>query len=101
MDPETARARAYEHSQQGEYGPAIRYLYLSLLLYLDKAGLITYDTGKTNGEYINETRGSMRDRAEHFAFLTALFERKWYGMEESSAGDFQQCTETFAEIVDL
>ena len=98
-DPESARRQAHEYSQQGEYSQAIRYLYLSLLLYLDRAGSLIYDPGKTNGEYIGEIRGNTENKAEHFAFLTSFFERKWYGMEESSAGDFQQCEETFAELV--
>ena len=100
-DPEAARRQAHEYSQQGEHRQAIRYLYLSLLLYLDKAGLLMYDAGKTNGEYIGEIRGNTENKAENFAFLTSFFERKWYGMEKSSAGDFQQCEETFTELVGL
>lgn len=98
-DPETAKAQAHECFQRGEYRQAIRYLYLSLLLNLNRAGLLSYDVAKTNGEYLGEIRISMSDRAERFASLTQFFERKWYGMEESSAGDFQQCEETFAELV--
>ena len=98
-DPEIAKAQAHECFQRGEYRQAIRYLYLSLLLNLNRAGLLAYDVAKTNGEYLGEVRVSMSDGAERFASLTQFFERKWYGMEESSAGDFQQCEETFAELV--
>jgi hypothetical protein len=99
MDSETARARAHECSQGGDYRQAIRYLYLSLLLYLDKAGLLTYDVSRTNGEYLSEIYGSMGNQAERFAFLTLFFERKWYGMEKSSAGDFQQCEEAVDRLI--
>lgn len=98
-DPETAKAQAHEYFQRGEYRQAIRYLYLSLLLNLNRAGLLVYDAAKTNGEYLGEIRVSMSGKAERFAALTQFFERKWYGMEESRAEDFQQCEETFAELV--
>lgn len=97
-DPETAKAKAHEYFQSGEYRQAIRHLYLSLLLNLDRAGLVTYDVAKTNGEYESEVRASMSGKAESFHLLTRFFERKWYGMEESNAMDFQQCEETFAEL---
>lgn len=98
MDPGAMRAQAYEDSQRGNYRRAIRYLYLSLLLYLDRAGLLTYDVGKTNGEYLSEIYTNMGETAEDFVALTLFFERKWYGMEQSSAGDFLQCEETFARL---
>ena len=99
MDPGAARERAYECSQRGDYRQAIRYLYLSFLLYLDKAGLLTYDAGKTNGEILSEVYGSMGNQAERFAFLTLFFERKWYGTEESSVADFRQCKEAVDGLV--
>ena len=101
IDPEAVRMQANEFYRAGDYRRAIRYLYLSLLLYLDKAGLLTYDTGKTDGEYLDEIYGNMADEAERFASLTLFFERKWYGMEESSAGDFQQCEDTFVRLTGL
>ena len=100
MDPEAMRTQAYECSQKGDYKQAIRYLYLSLLLCLDKAGLLTYGAGRTNGEYVDEVHSSMDEGVERFASLTLLFERKWYGMEESSAGDFRQCEEIFIGLTD-
>ncbi len=93
--------QANEFYRAGDYRRAIRYLYLSLLLYLDKAGLLTYDAGKTDGEYLDEIYGNMKDEAERFASLTLFFERKWYGMEESSAGDFQHCEDTFVRLTGL
>ncbi len=97
-DPEAVRNQAHECFQRGEYRQAIRYLYLSLLLHLDKTGLLKYDLAKTNGEYLGDIRVSMIEKAEGFASLTRFFEQKWYGMEESSAGDFQQCEKTFVEL---
>ncbi len=98
-DPEAVKNQAHECFQRGEYRQAIRYLYLSLLLHLDKTGLLKYDIAKTNGEYLGEVRVSMTSKVDRFASLTRLFEQKWYGMEESSAGDFQQCEETFVELI--
>lgn len=98
MDPGVARMQAYEYSKKGDYRSAIRYLYLSLLLHLDKSGLLTYDASKTNGEYFGEVYSSIGGKAETFASLTLLFERKWYGMEECSAGDFQRYEEKLLDV---
>lgn len=101
MDPAAARKQAYECSQRGDYRQAIRYLYLSFLLHLDKVGLLTYNTSKTNGEILSEACASIGNKAQVFAFLTLSFERKWYGMEESSAADFQQCEEAVDRLMGL
>jgi len=98
IDPEAVKTQAYEFAKTGDYRQAIRYLYLALLLYLDKADLLTYDMSKTDAEYIIEARRSMGNEAEQFGALTLFFERKWYGMEESSPGDFRQCEETFVRL---
>jgi hypothetical protein len=98
VDPEMVKMQAYGYSRTGDYKRAIRYLYLALLLYLDKAGLLAYDVGKTDGEYLGEIHGSMKDEADRFVSLTLFFERKWYGKEESDAGDFQQCEEAFVRL---
>jgi len=100
-DPESMKIEAYEWSQKGDYRQAIRCLFLSLLLYLDKIGLLTYDQGKTNGQYLSEAHKGMANEAENFAFLILLFERKWYGMEESSEQDFHQYKQTFASLIGL
>jgi hypothetical protein len=98
---ENMLTQAYNCSQDGNYREAIRYLFLSLLTYLDNVCLITYEAAKTNGEYINEFNKSVGNEAERFASLALLFERKWYGMEESNIQDFQECEEYFHAIRDI
>ena len=100
-DPESVKREAYEWSQKGDYRQAIRCLFLSLLLYLDKMGLLTYDQGKTNGQYLSEVHKGMANEAKTFASLTLLFERKWYGMEGSSEQDFHQYEQAFASLIGL
>jgi hypothetical protein len=98
-DPELIKIEAHKWSQKGDYRQAIRCLFLSLLLYLDKMGLLNYDPGKTNGQYLSEVHKGMDNKAETFASLTLLFERKWYGMEESSEQDFHQYEQAFASLI--
>ncbi len=100
-DPESIRREAYEWSQKGDYRQAIRCLFLSLLLYLDKVGMLAYDPGKTNGQYLGEVYKGMDKEAKAFASLTLLFERKWYGMEESTQQDFHQYEQAFASLIGL
>ena len=101
VDPESMKIEAYEWSQKGDYRQAIRCLFLSLLLYLDKTGMLTYDQGKTNGQYLSEAHKRMANEAENFASLILFFERKWYGMEESSEQDFHQYEQAFASLIVL
>lgn len=98
MDPQDMRKQAYEYYDTGDYRQAIRYLYLSLLLYMNKANFIVYESGKTDGEYIREIKENTIEIYESFASLAKFFQRKWYGAEESTKGDFKKCEEVFATL---
>jgi len=100
VSPQAMESKAYEYFRTGDHRQAIRHLYLSILLYLDGAGLLTYEQGKTDGEYIAEAQSNMSDKAGSFASLTLLFEREWYGMEESGERDFKQCEDIFVRLVE-
>lgn len=65
----------------GDYAQALRALYLSLLVVLHRRRLISYDTTKTNWEYVWEL-GIKRDEHKPFETLTSAFDYKWYGRRE-------------------
>jgi len=88
-DTEQLRTQASICAENGEYREAIRYLYLSLLLFLDKKMLIRYRLSKTNREYLQEFQKNEKE-IESFYRLVSFFEGKWYGMEPCSSIDYRQ-----------
>ena len=94
IDYSRLRERAAVLAENGEFRDAVRYLYLSLLLFLDNRQLISFRLSKTNREYLSELRKSSRDM-ERFAGLVQLFERKWYGMEDCTESDYLEFRATY------
>ena len=54
---------------------------------LHRRRLISYDSAKTNWEYVWELKPG---RQEHkpFEALTSAFDHKWYGRKECSKGEY-------------
>ncbi len=84
----TALQQASTLARGGDYRTAVRYLYLSSLLWLDERGLLRYDRALTNREYLEH----LRDNPELQARLTPIvdtFDRVWYGHVTLDAEGFQ------------
>lgn len=71
----------------GDYRSAVRYLYLSSLLWLDERGLLRYDRMLTNREYLDRLAHNheLRDR---MAPIVDTFDRVWYGHTPLDAEGF-------------
>ncbi len=80
LTAETAFERAGALSDGGDYRTAIRYLYLSALLYLDERGLLRYDRSKTNREYLRMVAADP-PLARSLRAVVEVFDRVWYGFE--------------------
>lgn len=99
-DENQLRSQAAASAEKGDFRDAIRYQYLSLLLFLDKKQLIRFRFSKTNHEYLQEYRISEGGtETESFAGLLAFFERKWYGMEPCNECDYQEFRAMYMCIV--
>ena len=88
--PTDLRKLAGQHAARGDYRAALRWAYLALLVALDACGLIHYDQRKTNWEYLRQLE---RDSALFAPAreLTLMFDRKWYGQEDTSAAEYAEC----------
>lgn len=83
-DPEahlTARSaldQASDIARSGDHRTAMRYLYLSALLWLDERDMLRYDRALTNREYLDRVREhpALRDRLTP---IVDTFDRVWYG----------------------
>jgi hypothetical protein len=92
-DPEaglTARIaldQASEIARGGDYRAAMRYLYLSALLWLDERDLLRYDRALTNREYLDRLRDNVTLH-ERLRPVVETFDRVWYGHAPLDAQSF-------------
>ncbi len=90
---------ADNEASRGRFREAFRNIYLATLLLLDKAHLITYADGSTNGEYMRALRRqSARDQAQVFGDMTLLFDQSIYGSRDVSADDYHRSKSRFHEL---
>jgi hypothetical protein len=80
--------RAQSQAQSGDYRTAVRYLYLSSLLWLDERKLLRYDRSLTNREYLDQVRADPA-LAQQLTPVISTFERVWYGQRPIAEQDFQ------------
>jgi len=74
----TALEQAGDLARGGDYRTAVRYLYLSALLWLDEREALRYDRALTNREYLERVRDNPALR-ERLAPVVETFDRVWYG----------------------
>ena len=93
------RKKAQEFAKQGDYRSAVRYLYLSILVYLDEKGEIEYDRTETNSEYLEKV--SMDSPLYGgLAILTTVFERCWYGLTALSGEEYSQFRDYYENVLE-
>ncbi|MGH9797295.1 MAG: DUF4129 domain-containing protein, partial [Candidatus Polarisedimenticolia bacterium] len=83
--PDDWLARAQELLDRGDLRQAVRAIYLSVLSYLARSGLIGLARHKSNREYLAEVARRGRARPEAAALFSeaiALFDKTWYGRFE-------------------
>lgn len=78
LSASSARDQAAELARSGDYRTAVRYMYLSALLWLDERNLLRYDRALTNREYLEQVRANPALRAQ-LAPIVDTFDRVWYG----------------------
>ncbi len=86
LSAKAAQQQAQSLANQGDYRTAIRYLYLSALLWLDERNLLIYDHALTNREYLAQLQDvTLRERLKP---IVETFDRVWYGHAPVSADEF-------------
>jgi hypothetical protein len=94
-DPESqltansALQQASTLARGGDYRTAVRYLYLSSLLWLDERGTLRYDRALTNREYLDRLADNPELRAR-LQPIVDTFDRVWYGHILLDTEDFRQ-----------
>jgi hypothetical protein len=83
-----ALQRAQSLASGGDYRQAVRYLYLSTILFLEEAGRLRRDRSLTNREYLRQ----VADQPDVAALLLAVvttFDRVWYGFAPLDAAAYE------------
>ena len=83
----TALDQASQVARSGDYRTAMRYLYISALLWLDEREMLRYDRALTNREYLERLRGNPALR-ERLRPVVETFDRVWYGHVPLDAESF-------------
>src|SRR5262245_32705301 len=83
----TALDQASEIARSGDYRAAMRYLYLSALLWLDERDMLRYDRALTNREYLERLRDNAALR-ERLRPVVETFDQVWYGHAPLDAQSF-------------
>jgi hypothetical protein len=92
--------RAQTQARTGDYRTAVRYLYLSSLLWLDEHNVLRYDRSLTNREYLEQVRGNPA-LAQQLTPVVGTFERVWYGKREIAEQDFLAYEAQIRELRDM
>lgn len=91
--------QAHEAADAEDFRKAIRFLYLALLVRLDRAGRLHYLPWKTNREYLDGLRAASPSLADVFGPFTFFFERKWYGMESCGPSDYAEGLRLYKNVL--
>jgi hypothetical protein len=96
----SALQQASSVAREGDYRTAVRYLYLSSLLWLDERDMLRYDRALTNREYL----ARLADRPDVQARLQPIvdtFDRVWYGYAALDAESFRRYEQQVAALREL
>lgn len=76
-------------ARYSDLAAALRSLYLATLVGLSRSGRITLSPERTNGQYLDELKGT--EERPLFLALTKTFDLVYYGRREPSQEDFDHC----------
>lgn len=101
-EPNDWLAEALRQQTTGDFRRAYRAMFLAILLKLDQAGIVTFERGRTNGEYLRTLRRA--DQSALYALLAPLvleFDLRWYGDKPTTAEDAESMRGEYTRLGDL
>jgi hypothetical protein len=95
LTAKTALDQAGGLARGGDYRTAVRYMYISALLWLDERDILRYDRALTNREYLERVRDNPA-LSQRMTPIVETFDRVWYGhlpIDAESFAAYQQQVE--------
>lgn len=95
--PETIDDKISDAIAQGEFRPAVRYMYLKTLHLLSDKQLISLHGKSTNEEYIRQMQH--QSGGADFRMLTRIYEYVWYGEFQPTENQFGYIRSSFNRFI--
>lgn len=99
-DPRSSReltTKAKKYEQEGNLRMAVRYYYTAFIILLEEKEILPYQPYFTNWEYYRKLT-SMGFEQQEIHYLTALFDKTWYGMYSISFSEYQNYVLNYEKI---
>ncbi|MBN1440891.1 MAG: DUF4129 domain-containing protein [Anaerolineales bacterium] len=97
LTSDRAAGLAEERFAAGHKRQAIRYLYLSALLFLEERGHLSVNRSQTNQEYLRSVEHLPR-LADPLRRAVAMFDRVWYGFQTPNEEECRALRQAVSEI---
>jgi hypothetical protein len=92
-------ADAAKCAEAGDYRGAFLQAYLGSIAYLDEVNALRFERSRTNWEYLRDLNNrGMEPLAEELRPLTSDFDRKLYGHDRCSRGDYDKAVATYEQV---
>jgi hypothetical protein len=89
-DPTSLLQQADAAAGVGDFGQALRHLYLALIRQLDRRRIVRYDPSRTNRDYLRQSR-EVPDVFSDLLPLNDEVEGVWYGGRAATAEQYARC----------
>ena len=98
-DPTSWLAQAQRYADADDFRRAFRAVFIALLLQMDRAGVVSYDRARTNGDYLRLLRErGLNALAEALRPLTREFDLRWYGHHATGEDDYRRCRSEYDRL---
>jgi hypothetical protein len=97
-DYEQVERMAIEFMQKNDFRQGIRFLYIALLLYLNKLNIIKIDKSKTNKQYLREIANNYLENYNLIYNFTWAFNECWYGNKNADRKVFDSWYEKYTSL---
>lgn len=92
-------AKACERASAGDNREAVRLLFRSLQVQLDRKRVARFRRTQTNSEYLQAVASSAPRLADLVRRMVSVFERKWYGLQECTPDEYAGYEAAYHDVV--
>lgn len=98
-DPDVLMKKVDECLSVGDYNQALRFLYIAMLINLNKLNIIKINKSKTNKQYLLEIQANRPQIYETALLFTHDFNKYWYGGRNLDRSRFDSWYNTYNQLI--